>query len=64
MDVIDSEKRVPTGKACEILGCHPNSLRRWADTGKLPHIRLPGGERRFLIADLKKFLKEHSKSVN
>lgn len=66
MNVIDSEKRVPTGKACQILGCHPNTLRRWADTGLLPYTRLPGGlkrqgERRFKLADLLAFQKEHSK---
>ena len=65
MNVIDSEKRVATGKACQILGCHPNTLRRWADTGLLPYTRLPGGksrlgERRFLISDLEKFQREHS----
>jgi len=61
MNVMDSEVRVATGKACQILGVHPNTLRRWADTGQLPHIRLPGGERRFLVADLEKFQEEHSR---
>lgn len=64
MSVTHSEVRVRTGKACEILGVHPNTLRRWADTGQLPSIRLPGGDRRFLISDLEEFQKEHSKSVN
>jgi excisionase family DNA binding protein len=61
------ETRVRTGKACEILGVHPNTLRRWADTGMLPFLRMPGGpfgERRFLVADLKAFQKEYSKGVN
>lgn len=64
MNVMDSEVRVATGKACEMLGVHPNTLRRWADTGKLPYIRLPGGERRFLVSDIKAFQKEYTKRVN
>jgi DNA-binding transcriptional MerR regulator len=69
MNVMDSEVRVATGKACQILGVHPNTLRRWADTGLLPSTRLPGGanrlgERRFLISDLEQFQKEHSPNVN
>lgn len=47
-----------------MLGVHPNTLRRWADTGKLAHIRLPGGERRYLLADIKAFQEGNKKSVN
>lgn len=27
-------RRVRTKRACEILGCHPDTLRRWTDEGK------------------------------
>ena len=64
MNVMDSEVRITPGKACEMLGVHPNTLRRWADTGKLPHIRLPGGERRYLLSDIKAFQEGNKKSVN
>ena len=64
MNVMDSEVRITPGKACEILGVHPNTLRRWANSGKLAHIRLPGGERRYLISDLEAFQREHKKSVH
>lgn len=33
---------VPTSKACEILGVHPNTLRKWADSGKIKSIRVNG----------------------
>lgn len=35
-------------QACEVLNCHPNTLRKWADEGKLPVIRFGSrGDRRF-----------------
>lgn len=38
--------------AAERLGIHPTTLRRWADSGKIPHMVTPGGHRRFAIADV------------
>lgn len=34
------------------LGVTDATLRRWADTGLIPHIALPSGERRFREGDL------------
>ncbi len=34
-------------EAAEILGVHQSTLRRWADTGKIAHIRTLSGRRRF-----------------
>jgi putative resolvase len=39
-----------TKKACEILGIHPNTLRKWADEGKIKHIRTNAGQRRYDVA--------------
>lgn len=39
-------------EAAAVLGVHPDTLRRWADSGKVPSARTPGGERRFNRADL------------
>jgi excisionase family DNA binding protein len=39
-------------EASERLGIHPTTLRRWADAGSIPHLRTPGGHRRFRSADL------------
>jgi excisionase family DNA binding protein len=60
MTVTHSEVRIPTGKACEILGVHPNTLRRWVKSGIIPAIRTDGGERRFLVADLRDYLKRNA----
>ena len=38
---------VPSRKACEILGVHPNTLRKWHKEGKIQAVRMPGGNRRF-----------------
>lgn len=39
-----------TKKASEILGIHPNTLRKWADEGKIKYIRTDAGQRRFDVA--------------
>jgi len=39
-------------EAARILGVHFTTLRRWADQGKVPCIRTPGGRRRFSRVDL------------
>jgi len=35
-------------EAAELLGVHPSTLRRWADSGKIPYTRTLSGRRRFL----------------
>ena len=39
-------------KASELLGVHPTTLRRWANSGSVPFFRTPGGHRRFRVVDL------------
>jgi excisionase family DNA binding protein len=46
--------------AAELLGVHPDTLRRWADAGRLRVYRTPTGERRFRRADVKALLREVS----
>jgi excisionase family DNA binding protein len=42
--------------ASKLLGAHPATLRQWADAGKVPSYRTPGGHRRFLDKDIRNFL--------
>jgi predicted site-specific integrase-resolvase len=42
-------------KAARILGVHPNTLRKWADEGRVPHVLLPSGYRRFSIVAMERF---------
>ncbi len=38
-------KFVPSRKAREVLGVHENTLRRWANEGKIRHIKTAAGQR-------------------
>jgi excisionase family DNA binding protein len=40
------------GEASRILGVDPDTLRRWADNGKVDVLKTPGGHRRFLRASI------------
>jgi DNA-binding transcriptional MerR regulator len=41
--------------AARILGVHANTLRKWADEGVVPHLKLPSGYRRFSVAEMERF---------
>lgn len=60
MEITHSEVRIPMGKACEMLGVHPNTVRRWVKDGHLPAVRTIGGERRFLVSDISAFMKQRA----
>ena len=42
----------------KILGVHPTTLRVWSNKGMLPAYRTAGGHRRFLEADVARFLQQ------
>ena len=44
------------GQAAEYLGVSAASLRTWSDQGKVPVYRTPGGQRRYRVSDLDKFI--------
>jgi putative resolvase len=41
---------VKLNKAVELLGLHPNTLRRFADNGTIDSIKTPGGQRLYNVA--------------
>ncbi len=44
-------------EACEILGCHPNTLRQWDNKGYLKAIRFGSrGDRRYHKKDIDKMI--------
>ncbi|WP_391484792.1 MerR family DNA-binding transcriptional regulator [Arthrobacter woluwensis] len=44
--------------AADLLGINERTLRRWEAAGRLPHTRrTPGGQRRFLLDDLREVTK-------
>ena len=46
---------VGISEAARRLGVHQNTLRKWADEGVLPTLRLPSGHRRFDVEELERF---------
>ncbi len=42
-------KYISSKKASEILGLHPNTLRKYADEGKIEHIKTSSGQRRYNV---------------
>ncbi|MEO6398258.1 MAG: helix-turn-helix domain-containing protein [Tepidiformaceae bacterium] len=44
------------GAASNLLGVSESTIRRWADAGEIGSFRTPGGHRRILEDDLKRFL--------
>jgi excisionase family DNA binding protein len=49
---MDQKDWLSLSEASELLGVHPSTLRRWADSGGIPCLRTPGGHRRFQATDL------------
>ena len=45
-------KLIPSRKACEMLGIHPNTLRKWADNGTIHHIRTKAGQRLYDVESI------------
>jgi excisionase family DNA binding protein len=43
-------------EASDMLGVRPSTLRQWADSGKVPTVRTPGGHRRFAESDVRGLL--------
>lgn len=43
------------GQLCKTYGCHPNSVRRWIDSGELEGVKLPSGHRRVPISSARMF---------
>jgi excisionase family DNA binding protein len=55
---------VKTAEAAQILGVSQNTLRAWAEAGKIPVRRNPANRYRlFLRRDLDRFLKKISRSA-
>jgi len=51
---------IPLRKAVELTGLHPNTLRKYADKGTIPHYRQPSGGRMF---DVSKFIRTAASTI-
>lgn len=52
--------RLSLGPASRLLGVHPDTLRRWADEGRVEAYMSPGGHRRFDRHELERILATRS----
>lgn len=51
---VEDRSRLALGPASRLLGVDPDTLRRWADEGRVPVATTPGGHRRFERRDLER----------
>jgi excisionase family DNA binding protein len=59
---VSQEILVGISEACQILKVSETALRQWTDEGKIKAFVTPGGHRRYLVADLQKFMSPHQKT--
>lgn len=52
-----TEKVLLASEVAAIFGVTIGTVGRWADEGKLPGFRTPGGHRRFRREDIEEFLR-------
>jgi len=52
----DGREWLTLGQAAAFLGAAQSTVRKWADSGRLPAFYTPGGHRRFRRSDLEAFL--------
>lgn len=60
---MNQEPLVSISEACQILSVSETALRHWTDEGKIKAFVTPGGHRRYLVADLKKFMSSRQKAA-
>jgi excisionase family DNA binding protein len=52
---------LPLGRASRIVGVDPDTLRRWADEGRVEVYHTPGGHRRFQRTSLQRLIRSNSR---
>lgn len=53
----EDDETLLVGPAAELVGVHPDTLRRWAAAGRVPVLRTPTNQRRFLVRDLRALIR-------
>lgn len=56
MNPATDEQPMRAGEVAALFRVDPKTVARWADAGRLPAFRTPGGHRRFRTADIKALL--------
>jgi len=60
---VAEEVLIGISEACRFLGVSETALRQWTDEGKIKAFVTPGGHRRYLTTDLKKFMSSSSRAI-
>lgn len=60
---IKQDEYFDANQVAMILGVNPVTVRRWAHSGKIPFIQLPGGRLRYARSDIEAMLIPTSGSV-
>ena len=60
MNVDSQEELIPIRKVCKLIGLKANTIRSWADTGKIRSIRTPSGQRLFPKSQLQSIMDDVS----
>ncbi len=55
---VEGSRLLSVSAAARLLGVSSSSLRAWAAAGRVPHVRTPGGHRRFELDELVRWLAE------
>lgn len=58
------DKLLSIGKASNMLGIHPNTLRDWSDDGKIESVKTPGGHRKFPLSEVQKHMGNKEEGQN
>jgi excisionase family DNA binding protein len=60
---ISNEPLLTPSEAAELLHVAPTTIRHWAQNGRLPFIRTPGGHRRFSLEDVLSLMSSSKESA-
>lgn len=60
---MEEDKLLTITQAAKRLGVHYQTLRAWADSGKVPMVKLPSGYRRFEVSEIDRVRQEMRSTV-
>lgn len=57
------EPLLTPSEVAAVFKVHPNTVSVWAERGRIPSFKTPGGHRRFRQADVEAFLASQAEAV-
>lgn len=61
MEFDTNDKLLQPAEVAKIFGVTPKTVGRWANQGKIPSVRTPGGHHRFFESQIRKIIAEQIK---